>query len=270
MEILQAIVLGIIEGLTEFLPISSTGHLIVASEVMNYKDTAKVFTVVIQLGAIAAVVWNYRKDLISKVVGLIKRDERVLRFWAAWIIATIPGGLFGFFLRDKVSVFAVATTVGIALIVGGIIIWLIETYHSAAKNFSGHAKFEKITMRKALQVGLFQALAIIPGVSRSGASIMGGLLSGFDRVTAAAFSFYLSIPLLTLAGVYQLSKGDEGLDTVAGGAPAIVAGTLAAFVTALLIIRWLLRYISTHDFKIFAYYRIILGIIILLTLSSQT
>lgn len=267
MEILQAIILGIIEGLTEFLPVSSTGHLIVASEVMNYKDTAKVFTVVIQMGAIAAVIWNYRKDLISKVAGLIKRDKTTLRFWAAWIIATIPGGLFGFLLRDKVSVFAVSATVGIALIIGGIAIWLIETYHSAAKNFSGQAKFEKITLRKALQVGSFQALAIIPGVSRSGASIMGGLLSGFDRVTAAAFSFYLSIPLLTLAGVYQLAKGDEGFDTVAGGAPAIIAGTLAAFITALLIIRWLLRYVSTHNFKIFAYYRIVLGIIILLALS---
>lgn len=267
MEILQAIILGIVEGLTEFLPISSTGHLIVASEVMNYKDTAKVFTVVIQLGAIAAVIWNYRIDLISKVTGLIKRDEQTLRFWAAWIAATIPGGLFGFLLRDKVSVFAVAATVGIALIIGGIAIWLIETYHSAAKNFSGKARFEKITVKKALQVGLFQALAIIPGVSRSGASIMGGLLSGFDRVTAAAFSFYLSIPLLTLAGVYQLAKGDEGFDTVEGGAAAIIAGTLAAFITALLIIRWLLRYLSTHDFKIFAYYRIVLGIIILAALT---
>lgn len=266
MEILQAIVLGIIEGLTEFLPISSTGHLIVATEVMNYKDTAKVFTVVIQLGAIGAVIWNYRKDLIQKVVGLVKRDKKILRFWAAWVIATIPGGLFGFFLRDKVSVFAVATTVGIALIVGGIAIWLIENYHSAAKNFSGDPKFEKITLTKALQVGLFQALAIIPGVSRSGASIMGGLLSGFDRVTAAAFSFYLSIPLLLAAGGYQLARGGEGFDTVAGGLPAIAVGTFAAFVTALLIIRWLLRYISTHDFKLFAYYRIIFGIIILLAI----
>ncbi len=267
MEILQAIILGILEGLTEFLPISSTGHLIVASEVMNYKDTAKVFTVVIQTGAIAAVIWNYRKDLISKVIGLFKGDKAVQRFWAAWVIATIPGGLFGFFLRDKVSVFAVAATVGIALILGGIAIWLIETYHTAAKNFSGQAKFEKVTVMKALQVGLFQALAIIPGVSRSGASIMGGLLSGFDRVTAAAFSFYLSIPLLLLAGAYQLAKGGEGFETVAGGLPAIIVGTLAAFITALLIIRWLLRYVSTHDFKIFAYYRIIFGIIILLALS---
>jgi undecaprenyl-diphosphatase len=269
MDVLQAIILGIIEGLTEFLPVSSTGHLIVASDLMNYKDNAKVFTVVIQLGAIAAVIWNYRRDLMSKVIGLIKRDKATLRFWAAWIIATIPGGLLGFLLRDKVSVFAVAATVGVALILGGVAIWLIETYHSSAKNFSGHAKFEKITIAKALQVGVFQMLAIIPGVSRSGASIMGGLLTGFDRVTAAAFSFYLSIPLLSLAGVYQLAKGGEGFDTVDGGLTAIIAGTLATFVTALLIIRWLLRYVSTHNFKIFAYYRIVLGIIILLTLSFQ-
>lgn len=266
MDILQAIILGILEGLTEFLPVSSTGHLIVASEAMNYKDTAKVFTVVIQLGAIAAVIWNYRKDLVLRVIGLVKRDKAILRFWAVWVIATIPGGLFGFLLRDKVSIYAISVTVAIALILGGIAIWLIETYHSAAKNFSGHAKFEKITIAKALKVGLFQMLAIIPGVSRSGASIMGGLLAGFDRVTAAAFSFYLSIPLLTLAAVYQLSKGNDGFDTVSGGLPAIIAGTLAAFVTALLIIRWLLRYVSTHNFKIFAYYRIILGIIVLIAL----
>lgn len=266
MEILQAIVLGIIEGLSEFLPISSTGHLIVAEHVMNYKDTAKVFTVVIQLGAIAAVIWNYRYDLISRVSGLIKREKSALRFWACWVTATIPGGLFGFLLRDKVSVYAVSKTVGIALIIGGIAIWLIETYHSSAKNFSSKAKLDKITLRKAVQVGLFQMLAIIPGVSRSGASIMGGLLSGLDRVTAAAFSFYLSIPLLVLAGGYQLAKGDEGFDTVTGGLPAIIAGTIAAFITALLVIRWLLRYVSTHDFKLFAYYRIILGVIILLAL----
>ena len=110
-------------------------------------------------------------------------------------------------------------------------------------------------------------LAIIPGVSRSGASIMGGLLSGVDRVTAAAFSFYLSIPIILLAGGYQLSKGNEGFDTVSGGATAVVLGTIAAFISALLVIRWLLRYISTHDFKIFAYYRIVLGIIILAAIS---
>lgn len=267
MEIIQAIILGIIEGLTEFLPISSTGHLIVAQEVMGYKDTAKVFTVVIQLGAIAAVIWNYRTDLVTKVLGLFKRDKSILRFWACWIIATVPGGLFGFLLKDKVSVFAITATVGVALILGGIAIWLIENYHSAAKNLSGEVNLEKVTVKKAVLIGLFQMLAIIPGVSRSGASIMGGLLSGLDRVTAAAFSFYMSIPILLLAGGYQLSKGSEGFDTVSGGVPAIILGTVAAFIAALLVIRWLLHYVSTHNFKVFAYYRIALGTLILIALA---
>lgn len=267
MEILQAILLGVLEGFTEFLPISSTGHLIVAQEFIGYKDTAKIFTVVIQLGAIAAVIWNYRQDLMSKVLGLLQRDEKTMRFWGYWVLATIPGALVGVHLRDVLSVYAVATTVAISLILGGIAIWLIETYHKAPQNKSGEAQFSKLTLKQVVAVGLFQALALVPGVSRSGSTIMGGLLVGLDRVTAAAFSFYLSIPILLLAGGYQLIHGHDDLDTVSGGVGALVAGTLAAFVTALVVIRWLLRYIYSHDFKIFAYYRIILGALILLLLA---
>jgi undecaprenyl-diphosphatase len=268
MEILQAILLGILEGFTEFLPISSTGHLIVASEFSGYKDTAKIFTVIVQLGAIGAVIWNYRADLINRIRGLFKGNKADVHFWKIWILATIPGGAAGFLLKDAVSVYAVASTVAIALIIGGIAIWLIETYHQAAKNRGGEAKLNNISTRQSLQIGLFQMLALIPGVSRSGSTIIGGLLSGVDRVTAAAFSFYLSIPILLLAGAYQMTKGSEGLDTVSGGLAAIVAGTIAAFITALLVIRWLLHYVSRHDFKIFAYYRIILGTIILLALAA--
>lgn len=266
MDILQAILLGILEGFAEFLPISSTGHLIVASELIGYRDKAKIFTVVIQTGAIAAVLWHYRHDLISKVRGLLAGNEADRRFWTAWVVATIPGGIAGFLLKDSVEVYAVSLTVALALIIGGILIWIIETYHTAPKNTSGEPRFEKITVKKAFQVGLFQMLALVPGVSRSGSTIMGGLLMGLDRVTAASLSFYLSIPLLLLAGTYQLVKGHDELDTVAGGAPALLVGTVAAFITALIVIKWLLRYISRHDFKIFAYYRIVLGIIILLAL----
>lgn len=266
MDILHAILLGILEGFAEFLPISSTGHLIVASDLIGYKDTAKIFTVVIQMGSIAAVLWFYRFDLITKVKGLFRGDEAIRRFWAVWVTATIPAAIAGFLLKDALSVYAVSLTVAIALIIGGILIWIIETYHRAPQNTSGKARFEKLTVKQAVKVGLFQTLALVPGVSRSGATIMGGLLSGLDRVTAAAFSFYLSIPVLLLAGTYQLVKGADELDTVSGGAPALIAGTVAAFITALLVIKWLLRYISRHDFKIFAYYRIVLGLIILLVL----
>ena len=266
MDIFQAIILGILEGFTEFLPISSTGHLIVAEHLINYKDTAEIFTVVIQMGAIAAVLWFYRLDLIDKIVGLFKQDKKIVQFWINWIIATIPAIVMGFLLKDQLSKYAVVTTVAVAFILGGIAIWLIETYHTAAKNTSGEAKLEHITTSQSLKIGLYQVLALIPGVSRSGATIMGGLLSGVDRVSATAFSFYLSMPILILAGLYQLYKGRDDLSSVAGGGLALAAGTVAAFITALLAISWLLKYVSKHDFKPFAYYRIILGALILLAL----
>lgn len=267
MDILLAILLGILEGFTEFLPISSTGHLIVAQDALDFKDTAKIFTVVIQLGAISAIIWNYRRDLLDKITGLLRGDKQIINFWIVWILATVPGGLAGFLFKDKVSVYAVSLTVGIALIIGGIIIWLIETYHRAKPNKSGTAHLDNISKKQALAIGCYQALALVPGVSRSGATIMGGLLSGLDRVTAATFSFYISIPILLLAGLYQLFGNENDFSSVEGGGLAIIAGTVAAFITALLTIRWLLAYVSRHDFKVFAYYRIILGTIILLALS---
>lgn len=266
MEILQAIVLGIIEGLTEFLPVSSTGHLIVAEDLMNYRDTAEIFAVVIQMGAIAAVLWFYRLDLAQKIAGLVKRDKTVTQFWVNWVIATIPAGLAALLLKDQISTYAVAKTVGIALIVGGIAIWLIETYHRAPKASPKGPRLDEMTTTQALKVGLYQMFALVPGVSRSGATIMGGLLTGLDRVTATAFSFYLSIPIIILAGSYQLISGRDNFDTVAGGGAALIVGTIVSFITALLAISWLLRYVSTNDFKPFAYYRIILGTIILLAL----
>lgn len=268
MEIFQAIILGILEGFTEFLPISSTGHLIVAERAMGYKDTAEVFTVVIQLGAIAAVIWFYRSDLIDKVKGLLKRDAETVTFWINWILATIPAGIMGFLLKDQLTKYAVAATVGVTLILGGVAIWLIENYHRAKPNKTGEAELESINRIQAVKIGLFQMLALIPGVSRSGSTIMGGILSGVDRVTATAFSFYLSIPILVLAGVYQLAKHADDLSSVEGGGAALIVGTIAAFITALIAIKWLLHYVSKHDFKIFAYYRIILGIIILVTLAA--
>lgn len=267
MDIIQAIILGIVEGLTEFLPISSTGHLLVAENVLNYKDTAEIFTVVIQTGAIFAVIWFYKDDLIHKVAGLFKRSPEVLRFWANWIIATIPAGLIGFLVKDQITKYSVLWVVALALIVGGLVIWLIEKYHKAAKPTGMNPQFEKIDWLMALKIGAYQILALIPGVSRSGATIMGGLVSGLDRVTATAFSFYLSIPILLLAGAYQLVKGKDELGTVAGGGPAILVGTIVSFFTALVAIKWLLRYVSRHDFKLFAYYRIVLGLIILLALA---
>jgi len=266
MEILQAILLGIVEGLTEFLPISSTGHLVVGADLLNYKDTAEIFTVVIQMGAIAAVIWFYRQDLISKVIGLFRRDPTVVRFWNLWIVAVLPAALVGFVLKDQLSEIAVIGTVAVSLVVGGLLILLIENYYPPKRNTSGQANLENISATQAIKVGLYQILALVPGVSRSGATIMGGVLSGLDRVTATAFSFYLSIPIILLAGGYQLLSGRDKFDTISGGVPALLVGTLSAFVVALITIKWLLRYVARHDFKLFAYYRIALGLVILIVL----
>jgi undecaprenyl-diphosphatase len=266
MEVIKAIILGILEGFTEFLPVSSTGQLIVAEDALSYKDTAEIFTVVIQTGAIFAVIWFYRHDIIRKITGLLNHDKQVARFWLYWIIATIPAGLAGFIFRDQISKHAVVTTVAWALIIGGVLIWLIETYHKAAKSDGQKERFDRLSLALAIKIGLYQMVALVPGVSRSGATIMGGLLSGLDRVTATAFSFYLSIPILLLAGGYQMVKGYDDLGSVSGGGTALAAGTIASFITAFFTIKWLLRYVSKHDFKAFAYYRVVLGVIILLAI----
>lgn len=265
MAILQAILLGIIEGLTEFLPISSTGHLLVAQDLIGYKDTAAIFTVVVQMGALGAVLWYYRRDLWHKVVGLVKRDKQVINFWKIWIVATIPAGVAGLLLESKLTSIGTLTVIASALIVGGIIIWLIETYHQT-KPSKAEPQLEKISVKQALQIGFYQVLALVPGVSRSGATIIGGTLSGLDRLTATAFSFYLSIPILFIAGFYKLIEGRSNLSSISGGGVALLAGTAASFITAFIVIGWLLKYVSKHDFKIFAYYRIIVGTMILLGL----
>ncbi len=252
------------EGLTEFLPISSTGHLIVTEDLLGYKDTSKMFTVVIQMGAIAAVIWFYRRQLWELVGRLRKGGEQAGQFLLAWIIATIPAGLAGLVLDEKLENYAVPLTVAIALIIGGVVIWLVETYHKTPAVPKGPA-LEKISLKQSFQVGLYQIVALVPGVSRSGATILGGMLSGLDRVTATAFSFYLSVPIILLAGGYKFISGD--VSTITGGTPALLAGLVAAFVSALAVVSWLLKYVSNHNFKIFAYYRVLLGCLLLILIG---
>jgi undecaprenyl-diphosphatase len=267
MEIFQAIILGIVEGLTEFLPISSTGHLIVAEDLLGYHDASKLFTVVIQMGAILAVMWFYRHHLWELTRGLVRGDKAIRRFWLVWIIATIPAGIAGLLFDKTLETYAVPLTVAIALILGGFIMWLIESYHRSPPP-AKQAALDSITLSQAIKIGAYQVLALIPGVSRSGATILGGMLSGLDRVTATAFSFYLGMPILLLAGTYKLVTGD--MDTVAGGSLAVIAGTISSFMTALVVVSWLLRYVSRHDFKAFAYYRIVFGFILLALIAVGT
>jgi undecaprenyl-diphosphatase len=267
MEILQAIVLGIVEGLTEFLPISSTGHLIVAQDLMGYKDVAEMFTVVIQVGAIAAVIWHYRHDLLARTSGLLSRQSSSVQFWRNWVIATIPAGIAGLTLQALIGDAAQPLVVGLALVGGGFAILAIENSTKVPKPAETE-QISKLTPAQSLKIGLFQVIALIPGVSRSGATIMGGLLVGVDRVTATSFSFYLSIPIIVIAGGYKLLTGWGDIPQISGGGAAIIAGTVTAFITALMAINWLLRYVAHHDFKPFAYYRLVVGAIILISVAA--
>lgn len=264
--ILKAIFLGVVEGLTEFLPISSTGHLIVAERVIGFKDAAELFTVVVQIGAIAAVVWYYRVDILSKVTGLFKREDKSIKFWVNLIIATIPAGLIGLALDKTLQKYAVPSTVAWALILGGMALLAVEVYQRAPRSPSA-ARLDEVTPKQALGVGFVQVMALIPGVSRSGATIIGGLLAGLDRVTATAFSFYLSIPIMVLASGYKLAKHHSEISSLPGGAAALAAGVISAFVTGLFAVSWLIKYISRHDFKGFAYYRIAFGCLVLALLA---
>jgi undecaprenyl-diphosphatase len=265
---LTTIILGIIEGITEFLPISSTGHLIVAEKLLNFKDVKDLFTIVVQVGAIAAVVWFYRHDLVDKVKGLYKKEQQALQFWKLLIIATIPAGLFGLALDKSMEKVTTPTVVAASLIVGGIILWLVDRKPVPRRRaHEQQVDFGSITTKRALLVGLGQCVAIIPGVSRSGATIVSGLATGLDRSTATAFSFYLSIPVLVLASAYKLYKYHGSLHALPGGAGGLAIGLIFAFITALLAVSWLLHYISRHNFKPFAYYRIVAGLLIFVLLG---
>lgn len=265
MVILQAIILGIIEGLTEFLPISSTGHLLVAEKAIGYHDTARIFTVVVQLGAIAAVMWYYRKDLLIRISGLFKRQRQDLIFWRNILIATIPAGVIGI-AADNIFNDDMVGVVAAALIIGGLILLVAEKRLTKQKHTT-NVDLDIITAKQAAGVGCAQVLALVPGVSRSGATIVGGMFAGLNRVSAAAFSFYLSMPIMVLASGYKLLKGRSNIADISGGGAALVLATVVAFVTALIAVSWLLGYISKNNFKPFAYYRIIFGLVLIVLLA---
>ncbi len=258
--LLHALILGVVEGLTEFLPVSSTGHLILAGDLLNFNDErGKLFEIVIQSGAILAVCWEYRVRLTAIVVGL-PRDPAAQRFVLNLFIAFLPLAILGLLFGKaiKATLFnpvAVAT----AFIVGGfIILWAEKREHKIRVD-----DLADLTARDALKLGLAQAVALIPGTSRSGATIIGGLLFGLSRKAATEFSFFLAIPILLAATAYQLYKERHLLSADDLGMWAV--GFVASFVSAFLCVRWLLRFISSHDFTVFAWYRIAFGIVVLAT-----
>lgn len=258
---LKAVVMGVVEGLTEFLPISSTGHLIITGDLLGFlaKEQRDVFEIFIQLGAILAVCWEYRTKLIQVVTGL-PREARARRFAFNLIIAFIPAAVLGLLLSKTIKRHLFAPVpVATAFVVGGLIIlWAERRKHTVRV-----AEVDVMTWKDALKVGLAQCFALIPGTSRSGATIIGGLLFGLSRRTATEFSFFLAIPTLTAAALYDLYKHRALLDGDLAGVLAI--GSVVSFVSALIAVRGLLRYISRHDFSVFAWYRIAFGAIVLIT-----
>ncbi|PIR37121.1 MAG: undecaprenyl-diphosphatase [Alphaproteobacteria bacterium CG11_big_fil_rev_8_21_14_0_20_39_49] len=258
---LLALLLGIVEGLTEFIPVSSTGHLILLIDILKFKGPeGRVFEIVIQLGAILAVCWLYRKKLIRVLIGLPKEKEAqkfAFNITLAFLPAAVLGVMFHSFIKE---VLFSPTVVSVSLIVGGILILIIEKTAPKPK----YDSIEKISFKTALMIGFAQALAMIPGTSRSGATIMGSLLLKVERKTATEFSFFLAIPTMLGATVYDLYKNSDILsfDNLA----IIAIGFFAAFFAALLVVRTVINFISTHGFKPFAYYRIVLGTIMLILL----
>lgn len=250
----SAVILGIVEGLTEFLPVSSTGHLILAAEILDFTGPgSKLFEVVIQFGAILAVCWVYRDRLFNAVLGL-GTDVSARRFVANIIVAFLPAAVAGVLLHRFIKeVLFSPWVVAVSLVVGGFVILLIEQVRPLPRV----RLIEAMPMRTALGIGFCQILAMIPGVSRAGATIMGALMLGVNRPAATEFSFFLAIPTMLGATVYDLYKSRAEL-SVDNGA-VIAVGFVVAFVAALLVVRHLVAFVSRHGFALFAWYRIVLG-----------
>lgn len=262
--LLKAAIMGVVEGLTEFLPISSTGHLILAGALLGMSgDKSKVFDVAIQSGAMCAVIVYFRVRLSKTVAGLAG-DPAARRFAVNVLIAFIPAALLGllFASRIKQHLFH-PVPVATAFIVGGLIILWAERRAARHPDTIRIVSVDALGPLDALKLGLAQAVALIPGTSRSGATIIGGMLFGLSRPVATEFSFYLAVPTLIAAGVYDVWKHRTLFE--AGDLPMFGVGLLTAFLSALACVHWLVRYVATHDFVPFAWYRIIFGAVVLLT-----
>lgn len=259
--LLKALCLGIVEGLTEFLPISSTGHLILVGDLLDFNDAkGKVFEIVIQSGAILAVCWEYRVKLWSVVAGMVRREGAAWRFATNLLIAFLPAAVLGLMFASAIKAHLFQPVpVALAFIVGGLLIlWAERRQHQVRIQ-----EVDDMGWRDALKIGLAQSLALIPGTSRSGATIIGGLFFGLSRRAATEFSFFLAIPTLIAATFYDLYKSRDLLS--ADDLSLFAVGFVASFISAFIAVRGLLRFISRHDFTVFAWYRILFGGIVLAT-----
>lgn len=267
-EILKAILFGIVEGITEWLPISSTGHMILLDEFINLnvsKEFYKLFEVVIQLGAILAVVIIYFKTIFPWGFGKTKEDTKnTLNLWGKILVACVPAAIIGILFDDWLDEHLYnSVVVAITLILYGILFIVIE---SKGLGKGTTKELNKITYKQAVGVGCFQLLSLIPGTSRSGSTIIGGLLIGLERSVAAEFTFFLAIPVMAGASLLKLVKYilEVGFVFTSSEILILLVGCLVAFIVSIIVIKFLMNYIRKHDFKVFGIYRIILGIIVLL------
>jgi len=259
--IIKAIFLGAVEGLTEFIPVSSTAHLLLSSKLIDFsyiKDG--VFEIVIQLGAILAVVVLYRQKILDVLLGIFNKKSSQ-NFIINILVAFLPAAIFGLLLHKIIKLmFFNPTSIAIALIVGGIVMLVVEKMDIKPK----YSQIDNLSIGQSLKIGLFQVVSMIPGVSRSGATIIGGLLLKLDRRTSAEFSFFLSIPTIFAASIFDFHNNYSSFDS--GKISLIVVGFIAAFLSSLVVIKWFINFVSNHSFRVFAYYRIILGLVLLLIL----
>lgn len=262
--LIKALILGVVEGLTEFLPISSTGHLILAGDLLDFNDDkAKLFSIVIQVGAILAICWEYRHKIFSVITGL-PRERQAQKFVLNLAVAFLPLASLGFLFGKQIkAVLFKPLPVALAFIVGAfVIIWAEKREHKIRVSH-----VDDLTVLDALKLGFAQAFALIPGTSRSGATIIGGLLFGLSRKAATEFSFFLAIPTLVVASAYDLYKHRDLLN-LADDSLLFASGLIAAFISALLAVKGLLRYISHHNFIVFAWYRIVFGLVVIASAYS--
>jgi undecaprenyl-diphosphatase len=272
MQLIHAIILGIVEGFTEFLPISSTGHLTIAEKLMGYSiddRSITAFTAIIQIGAILAAIIYFRKDIIRLVVawwsGLWfpakRRTHDYLYGWAI-IIGSMPVAIVGFVFRDQIeTVFRSLWVVAGALILWSFVLWIADRMGKAKR------KEEQVTWKDTLFMGIAQCFALIPGVSRSGATISAGLIKGLDRVAVTKLSFFLGIPALTAAGIFQAVTQYHYVDDSVGWGPTIVA-TIVSFIVGYISIAWLLKFVASNNFSVFIWYRIGLGLLLIVLLAT--
>ncbi len=265
-DIIKVIILALVEGVTEFLPVSSTGHLIVGTSLLGLDGMSPVFEIFIQFGAVLAVMMHYRKILLGQASNFTK-SPAVRRFWSLVALSCLPAAALGFLAGERIGQLLFSPlVVAVSLIAGGIVFLIVERLPGFQVRESDQDSFTQITVKQALTVGLVQVLALIPGVSRSGSSIIGGILSGLDRRQATEFSFFVAIPLLGGATLYRLATELNSLDS--NELFLLLLGAALSAVFAWLSIEWLLRFVSKNSFVVFGYYRILAGLLVLAAISS--